>query len=139
MTEDSGCGIAVADEKKFDASSMANEIIDNGNFGAYKEAIDGGVDINYEELRQMMLTLCAKKLVEIGSVVDNASRRYSNALAEIQSTELCGEYSRPMCTAMIWRVCAELKGLVITNCQNGKIEVAGNARDSANQREKTQK
>lgn len=101
----------IADAQKVDLFSLAKEIIYKGNFGAYQTVINSGANIEVESLRQMLRTMASKEIEKNGFQNAEKAAMYYDIFQEIDAKKFYDQNPRPAASALIWKICAEIRGM----------------------------
>ena len=102
----------IDDAKKIDLFSLAKEIIYKGNFGAYQTVLNSGNNIEFESLRQMLRTMASKEIEKNGFQNVEKSALYYDILQSIEERKFFDQNPRPNASALIWKICADIKGFM---------------------------
>lgn len=101
----------IEDAQKVDLFSLAKEIIYKGNFGAYQTVLNSGANLEMESLRQMLRTMASKEIEKNGFQNAEKAAVYYDIFQEIDAKKFYDQNPRPSASALIWKICAEIKGL----------------------------
>lgn len=101
----------IEDAQKVDLFSLAKEIIYKGNFGAYQTVLNSGANLEMESLRQMLRTMASKEIEKNGFQNAEKAAIYYDIFQEIDAKKFYDQNPRPSASALIWKICAEIKGL----------------------------
>ena len=101
----------IEDAQKVDLFSLAKEIIYKGNFGAYQTVLNSGANLEMESLRQMLRTMASKEIEKNGFQNAEKAAVYYDIFQEIDAKKFYDQNPRPSASALIWKICAEIKGM----------------------------
>ena len=96
-------------QEKVDMFWLAKEIIYKGNFKAFTDTLEKGVNIEYETLRNMMRTMAGKEIAKCGFGNIRRAALYYDILSYIEERKFFDSNNEPTGTALLWRICADLK------------------------------
>lgn len=100
----------IADKIGTDVFSLAKAIIYKGDWDAWVKVINNGENMEFEGFRCMLRTMAGKEIEKHGFTNLKKAALYYDILNEIEAKKFYESNSRPNASALVWRICAEIKG-----------------------------
>lgn len=100
----------IASKTGTDVFSLAKAIVYKGDWNAWIKVINSGENMEFEGFRCMIRTMVGKEIEKNGFSNVKKAALYYDILNEIESKKFYESNSRPNASALVWRICAEIKG-----------------------------
>lgn len=103
-------GGKIVDKTGTDVFTLAKEVIYNGNFDAWVKTMNSGQNMEFEGFRLMIRKMAAKEIEKAGFKKTSRAALYYDLVDIIDAKKFYDAQPQPIATAMVWRICAEIKG-----------------------------
>lgn len=100
----------IADKTGTDIFALAKAVIYNGNFDAWVKVMESKQNIEFEGFRLMIRKMASREIEKAAFKNIKRASLYYDIMEIIDSKKFYDPSPQPTATAMIWRICAEIKG-----------------------------